>query len=300
MILHFGVLRYGLLDSRPAVRERIVQQLSDGIVVLDASGNIIDVNPSGQDILTSERSDVTNTSITNYVHNNSIEALLFSYDGVREILLGANAFDVTSSPLDKTDPNSDIALVFRNVTQRREDERKMKKMQRELERYAHTDALTGLKNRRLFMQRLEEESERVRRHGGELSVLLFDLDFFKTVNDTHGHDAGDKVLIAIAATTDKVKRASDVSARLGGEEFGILLPDTDQQGATHLAQRLRQAIEQMSVSLDTGIMVSITTSIGVATISRKTSELPNVLKHADNALYRAKDRGRNLVCSAEF
>lgn len=173
-------------------------------------------------------------------------------------------------------------------------------MQRELERYAHTDALTGLNNRRIFMQRLDEEAERVRRHGSPLSVLLFDLDHFKRVNDTYGHDAGDKMLICVSQTTNNIKRASDVSARLGGEEFGLLLPETDQQGAAQLAQRLRKAIEASSITLGTGETVSITTSIGVATISRKQDELENVLKHADNALYRAKDSGRNQVCSSEF
>jgi len=108
---------------------------------------------------------------------------------------------------------------------------------------AHTDALTGLYNRRIFMQRLEEEIERVKRHNSTLSVLLFDLDHFKKVNDTYGHDVGDAVLQTVATTTSDVKRVTDVAARLGGEEFGVLLPETDQEGAVQVANRLRQSIE---------------------------------------------------------
>ena len=134
-----------------------------------------------------------------------------------------------------------MALVFRDITE-------LTKIKQEMERLAHTDFLTGLYNRRFFMQRLAEETERVKRGHQPMSVLLLDMDGFKTVNDTHGHDVGDRVLQVIASVTQEVKRISDVSARIGGEEFAMLLPDTDREGAIKLAQRLRRTINEQIIA----------------------------------------------------
>ncbi len=117
-----------------------------------------------------------------------------------------------------------------------------------MERLAHTDFLTRLANRRYFMQRLTEETERVKRGNQPMSVLLLDMDSFKSVNDTHGHDIGDRVLQVIASVTQEVKRVSDVAARIGGEEFAMLLPDTDREGAIKLAQRLRRTINEQMIA----------------------------------------------------
>ena len=147
------------------------------------------------------------------------------------------------------------------------------------------------------MQRLEEEVERVRRHGKALSVLIFDLDFFKLVNDTYGHDTGDVVLVAVARLATEAKRMSDVAARLGGEEFALLLPETDQQGAVQLAQRLRSSIEKNLYLSTSGTPVKVTASIGVATATAEADEIEKLLSLADRQLYRAKNNGRNRVCS---
>ena len=161
---------------------------------------------------------------------------------------------------------------------------------------AHTDALTNLFNRRYFMQRLGEELERVKRHPGYLSVLILDLDHFKKINDTFGHDAGDAVLEAVATVANQVKRVTDVACRLGGEEFALLLPETDKQGAIKMAQRLREGIERYPYSDLLSLPLQVTASIGVSTISDTTPESDNILKIADRALYDAKENGRNMVC----
>ena len=148
------------------------------------------------------------------------------------------------------------------------------------------------------MERLEEEAERVSRHGSALSVLLFDLDHFKKVNDTYGHDAGDSVLKGVAAVAEDVKRITDVVARTGGEEFALVLPETGHDGAKKLANRLREAIEEMNVRTATGQQIKITASIGVATVSKIGKNVDVFLRDADLALYRAKDTGRNRVCFA--
>jgi diguanylate cyclase (GGDEF)-like protein len=191
-------------------------------------------------------------------------------------------------------------LVLRDVTDRKKTEHDLRQVQEELVRLAHTDYLTGIHNRRFFMQRLAEEIERVRRHGSQLSVLLFDLDHFKNVNDRCGHYAGDQILKSVADVSMDIKRITDIAARIGGEEFALLLPETDQTGAVLMAQRLRQTIARISHPLTTERKIQVTASIGVATVSAQTQDLENVLNHADDALYKAKNSGRNAVCCADI
>ncbi len=161
---------------------------------------------------------------------------------------------------------------------------------------AHTDALTGMYNRRFFMDRLQEEFDRMQRHGSVLSVLVFDLDHFKRVNDSYGHDVGDAVLIAIADVVNQVKRTTDIACRFGGEEFALLLPETDRIGAINLAQRMRRGIENYAYLPAVGHNLRVTASIGVATLTQRDKAPESLLKTADRALYRAKDGGRNMVC----
>ena len=297
LILDGGVLRYGLFDNIPVHREWVVEKLLDSVIVVNTEGGVIDINPAGLNMLRANREQLSKQSITDYIRTMPLAALLSSQS--KELTLYDRAYDVTSSALDRSNPESDVVLVFRDITTRREQERRLSKMKRELERIAHTDALTGLYTRRTFFERLKEEAERVQRHGSSLSVLLFDLDHFKKVNDSYGHDVGDRVLQGVADVSMAIKRVNDVAARLGGEEFALLLPETAQAGAVKIAQRLRQAIADEPHLDDHGNQISITASIGVATIRQASGKVDHILKHADQALYRAKNNGRNMVCCAE-
>ena len=143
-------------------------------------------------------------------------------------------------------------------------------------------------------------------NSSQIFVLLFDLDHFKLVNDTCGHDLGDQVLKRVADVTMDVKRITDVAARIGGEEFALLLPETDQRGAVQLAQRLRESVAALEIKElqdavdDTGRQPAVTTSVGVATVGARSDDIDNVLNYADEALYKAKNSGRNAVCCAEI
>ena len=150
------------------------------------------------------------------------------------------------------------------------------------------------------MRRLNEEYERVRRHGNSLSVIIFDLDHFKNINDSYGHDQGDTVLQAVAHAIGQVKRITDLACRLGGEEFALLLPETDQAGALKMAHRLRQTIERYPYAQKVGRKLQVTASVGVATISATAHGPDQLLKNADRALYQAKEAGRNCVRSDEL
>ncbi len=161
------------------------------------------------------------------------------------------------------------------------------------EHAARTDELTGLSNRRDMQHRLLVEFSRYQRSGHHFSVVLVDLDWFKSINDTHGHDMGDAVLRQFATTTAEVIRKTDVAARWGGEEFLILLPDTALLQALTLAERLRQAVAQTRFG-QTAPPVTVTLSAGVASIA-KCASLDDLLRQLDQNLYAAKAAGRNQI-----
>jgi diguanylate cyclase (GGDEF)-like protein len=167
----------------------------------------------------------------------------------------------------------------------------------ELEERATTDGLTRLYNRRHFMERAESEFERSRRYRRELSVFLIDADHFKSINDTHGHEAGDRALRALASACREGLRHLDVIGRYGGEEFVVLLPETSAALAYEAAERLRHSIEQMQIPLPEG-KVRLTVSIGVATAGAETETVAALINQADRALYEAKRNGRNRVAAA--
>ncbi|MGK2935551.1 MAG: diguanylate cyclase [Gemmatimonadaceae bacterium] len=166
-----------------------------------------------------------------------------------------------------------------------------------LEVLAHTDSLTQLLNRRALTLRLVAEMDRVRRYDSMLSLLMVDLDYFKFMNDTYGHLAGDEVLHEVAALLQRSARTVDFVARYGGEEFVVVLPETTSAGATAFAERVRERIERHSfLGTDRG-GAKLTTSIGVATFpSPGVDTVETLFARADEALYRAKEQGRNRVC----
>ena len=163
-----------------------------------------------------------------------------------------------------------------------------------IEEISITDALPRLYNRLKLDTTLSTEVERANRYGHQLSLILFDVDNFKQVNDTYGHQAGDAVLIAIAEIVRTVVRTIDIAGRWGGEEFLIICPDTDLQGAAELAERLRHAIAQH----DFGTVGHKTSSFGVS-LHQRNATLDELLAQADRALYRAKESGRNCVVLAD-
>ena len=293
-ILNKGVLQSGVLKTSPVLREQIVEQLKDPVMVIDPRGKIIDTNQSAMDIWSSE-SELLYSNINELVVNMPLETLR-DPQGNTEVTIGEQAFEIATTSLDQRNPNANMALVFRDVTARRLADRELRNLKDELERMAHTDALTNMFNRRFFMQRLSEEFERVRRHGSFLSVLIFDLDHFKRVNDTYGHDVGDVVLVAVSEVVSRYKRITDVACRLGGEEFALLLPETERQGAVNLANRIRQGVAEYDFSHACKGPLEITVSIGVATVNQRTGTPESFLKIADRALYKAKNNGRNMVC----
>jgi len=185
--------------------------------------------------------------------------------------------------------------VFNFMVERlREGREELQAANRELERLSVTDALTGLYNRRLLLETMAHEVQRSKRTAQPFSALMLDIDSFKAFNDTHGHQAGDRALVMVAQVIRESVRVLDTVARYGGEEFVVVLPETDLAGAADTAERIRSAIESSRLSLGEKD-VSVTLSIGVAEFPADGAAVDLIIGSADQALYRAKEGGRNRV-----
>jgi diguanylate cyclase (GGDEF)-like protein len=168
--------------------------------------------------------------------------------------------------------------------------------QEALAELATTDSLTKLKNRRLLYTQAEQNLNACRRYGKDMSLLLLDIDHFKKVNDTFGHHAGDEVLIRVASLLAQMVREVDTVARFGGEEFAVLLPETNRLGAAVLGERIRAAVEREMIVV-AGQNIPVTVSIGITTLAAEDVEsIDQLLGIADRRLYLAKSGGRNRIC----
>jgi len=165
----------------------------------------------------------------------------------------------------------------------------------ELRMIAQVDQLTGALTRRGFIQHADREIARTRRSGRSATLVMFDLDHFKTINDTHGHAIGDQVLQKVAEVAGATLRPSDVLGRLGGEEFAVLLPETDSDEAVVAIERLRCMIAAQPIKLDNATTLHVTASFGAASLDPDITSFASRLKQADTMLYAAKGAGRNCA-----
>ena len=178
--------------------------------------------------------------------------------------------------------------------------RELRSANKELELQASTDSLTGLLNRRRMMECIEQEILRARRYSHGLTLCMMDIDHFKRINDSYGHMAGDRALMAIADTLTKAMRGTDLIARFGGEEFVLLLPETGPAMALELVERLRASVAALPLRADDGQVFGLTISVGIAALETggENDNTSRLLVQADEALYRAKNGGRNCVMVA--
>ncbi len=222
---------------------------------------------------------------------------LFQFRNTRPIT-GTEEFmfqNLTISPLSGTDGKvQKICLMIYDVTDIATSKRALERANAQLEKLSMTDRLTGLLNRGTWENLLDAEYERYRRYGHNTCLVMFDIDHFKAVNDTYGHLAGDEVIKHTAEVTKNSLRQSDRPGRYGGEEFGIILPETDETGARTICERIRQSIEQSTVSTTAGD-IQYTVSIGIAPLTSQPENYMQWLQQADEALYTGKESGRNKV-----
>ena len=185
--------------------------------------------------------------------------------------------------------------TFIDLTNIKEKEAQLLEVQKELQEQAHKDYLTGLYNRRYFAELAQNYMELFHRERKEACIMMIDIDFFKKINDTYGHAEGDKVIKRLVEALVEHTRHSDIIARFGGEEFVVLLPSTGIKNALRLAQKIRKGVEALEVISDTNELIKFTISIGVAEINLDDKNIESSIKRSDDALYKAKNSGRNRV-----
>lgn len=299
LALAWGFFRYKLYDVIPIARDEVFRGLKDGVIVLDADGRLVDYNPAALtvfdfqmtgDLIGRKATEVFQRyeTLCKYIDGRIQKDLEVSVEsgGIEKIHeLKMNFFS------DKKGNHMGNILVFRDITAR-------KQLESELQRLAETDPLTGIRNMRCILEYGKEDFRKSKRYGRSMSVLMLDVDHFKRINDTYGHQAGDAVLKEVARTCRESMREPDVIGRFGGEEFLVVLPETGIKAALSAAERLRRKIEEIETPSKDGV-ITVTVSIGVSQVIESDAVLDNVIKRADEALYIAKTRGRNNVAALE-
>lgn len=282
------------LEHRLEMSERknrlILENAPCGIALLTPDLEIISCNTWGATLLNTTSAELVagRQSLVTYLKNKTLPAL----DRNKERIKFDTVFLVHDKPIDISltftpAPKNGWILVFSDITDR-------VKLTRKLEELATTDPLTGLYNRRHFTERADEEITRQARSRDNLSLAILDVDHFKNINDKHGHSAGDTALKSLATIIQDTIRTTDISGRIGGEEFSILLPDTDTDGATEICERLRTSVEESLIDHE-GTNISLTISIGISPIKIGERDWNSAFSRADQALYEAKNNGRNQV-----
>jgi diguanylate cyclase (GGDEF)-like protein len=213
-------------------------------------------------------------------------------DADRNLAFSNGANDFITKPIDETELRARVNVHYKLAHTIRE----LEQSRRALAEQATTDPLTKLKNRRAFFENGAQNWAMSKRYKTDLSIIVADLDHFKKVNDSFGHHAGDEALIHVAQILTRMTRIEDTVARIGGEEFAILLPDTNRLGSAVLAERIRAAVETERLDVDKQVL-SLTISMGLASYAvDKAESLEQLLSIADRRLYLAKEKGRNRIC----
>lgn len=303
-------------NSEQALRDReefqraILENAVDGIVTIDERGIVRSFNTSASILFGYAHEEVIGQNVSMLMpepyaseHDAYIRNYLRSGKGKiigigRETVGLRKNGEVFPIDLSVSETQSAGQRVFtgfiHNLTERKQAER-IRSHATMLEEMVQRDELTGLFNRRVLMATLELEVERSRRYGFPLSVHMIDLDFFKRVNDTHGHVVGDEVLIRSGRIIQNAMRASDITARYGGEEFCVILPQTDITGSISFAERIHSRISEEVYSGAGDEEFRVTCSIGVAEFRPGSDGSTSLLERADQALYQAKKSGRDRI-----
>ncbi len=293
VLMALALFRFSLFDLAPLARDAVVEHMVDPVVVLDAHDNLADFNPAAARLLPALCPAVIGLPVSVILADEPdlVDQLRAPRTTDAEIVVDHDGsrhhFSLDVCPVRDTRGRlGGRSIVLHDITERIELFERVKEL-------ASLDPLTGIFNRRHFFELSAAELERARRYDAPVSLVLFDLDHFKEVNDTYGHQAGDSVLRAVASACSDRLRSFDVLGRYGGEEFAVLLPEIGPEGALAVAERLRRGIAAAEHDVTDA---DVTASFGVASVATAAGvDLDELLHLADQALYRAKRRGRDCV-----
>ena len=290
LLFFINILRYDMFDIVPRASETALSFMSDALIIIDTNNTLLDANPSAH-LLFPSMNSLKKYSNVSMVDNWPQELVnVSSYKSNESIDFSLN---------DEKYFNADINPIMSNHGEQLgsvilvHDITESVILSRELEKMAYFDMLTGILNRRRFIDLASIQLDRVRRSENDSYIIIFDLDHFKLVNDEFGHLVGDKVLSTVAARIKDAIRPYDLFGRYGGEEFILFIFDIDKEGIFNLTERLRSVIGDKIMRID-NVDISITASFGCAS-ANKTDTLEAIFQLADNALYQAKNEGRNKI-----
>lgn len=288
------VLRQDFLRADGLVKDVVFGGISEGILVVDTEGRISDFNRMGSKVFPWLTSEIIGSNLYKFQEGATLAACAATgrpYVKEGEGKARNRFYEVKAEKLKDGGKVVGKVILFKDVTA-------IRKVIKRLYRLANYDTLTKVFNRRRFFDDAEKEVSRVKRYGGFMALLMLDLDDFKTLNDEHGHQAGDLVLAEVGGILKRRTRASDIVGRYGGEEFSVVLVAADEAKASIVAEDIRKSIEELRVKSGEKVL-SITISIGIAASDDSLGDLSleQLLAVADRALYRAKREGRNRVCS---
>jgi two-component system cell cycle response regulator len=296
-----------LVDSRASSQERIVRALkpvANVTAMSDPQAALFEAaeNPFDLVIVNANLDDYDPLRLCSQLRSlertRFLPVLLITELGADDVIVRALDLGVNDYIVRPIDPNELVARTLTQIKRKRYNDRLRTSVRQTIE-LAVTDALTGLHNRRYLDNHLKVLVNRAAARSRALSVCITDIDRFKSVNDTYGHDAGDEVLREFAARIRSTVRGADLACCYGGEEFVVVMPDTDAVAAAGIAERLRDIIERTPFNLkNSGVSINITASLGISCNSMGAETPEQLLKQADRALYEAKNAGRNRVVAA--
>lgn len=314
MVYAYAIFRHKLMDLVPFARSHLIEKMSDGLVVVDVEGRIVDINPAMKNFLAAEPASFLGKNIANVLNiwNDRLEHLLNGPEARTEIRLPhkpSRYLDLRVTPLyDNNHTLNGRIIVFRDITDRKEVEKDLRHamdrmqtqlieiglLQSQLREQAIRDALTNLFNRRYLEETLERELARAAREVYPLCIVMMDIDHFKEVNDTYGHEAGDIVLKTLAETVTSQSRQGDFVCRYGGEEFVLVMPNISLEVARERVSSLHRSISLLYIPFGR-FSLNVTVSMGLSAFPIHGEKKEDLLRAADRALYAAKHAGRNCV-----
>jgi diguanylate cyclase (GGDEF)-like protein len=316
VIFAFAILRARFMDLIPVARSFVIEHMRDGVMVLDARNRIVDINPAMENFLEDKLSSYIGKDASEVFSTwmDDPDSLWDETETRAELKVPKDPsryLDLGITPLyDKNHVLNGRVMVFREITERKQVEKRLRYvndrqqsqlieiglLQSKLREQAIRDSLTNLFNRRYLEETLDRELARAARENYPVCVIMMDLDHFKKINDTYGHDAGDQVLKAIADTLAEETRRGDFACRYGGEEFVIVMPNIPCNVAYERAEKLRETL--ISLYVPYGIYgLTTTVSMGIACYPTNGQTRKAILRAADKAMYAAKGAGRDHIFS---
>ncbi len=290
ILIFWAILKFNFLEVRQLAWENIFENSLEGMVVLDKENWIVDYNSAAVSFFDSYEITLQNGIMDDIIGNKDLLKKLKSKANLEHIDKNDKYFEIKTTIMENN-KDKKIALIktIRDITDNKLIQEKLKKI-------ATIDQLSGINNRRHFMELAIKEFEKANRYKQIFSVLMIDVDDFKVINDKFGHAAGDIVIKNIGKLMKENLRKSDIVGRLGGEEFGVVLPNISLNKAEIVAEKFLKKVFQTVIHYET-IPIKITVSIGVSAFHENINSFEGILKLADEAMYKAKMRGKNCSCS---